>query len=179
MSEGPDAQLTALKAAVREIEGYAAEAGWDQPARLFALVPTADLLAREPGLAQALGVGPDASTDALTPVEQEPLPADRPLEDVLAEIMWPAEVHGVAAVVERLVLPPSADDAVPADPEAAQAFAAEHPDREEVRIVAAAVRGGTTYCALRLRSRDDALDVLESPDLVPALLELLSGTLQQ
>ena len=29
---------------MREIEGYAAEAGWDQPARLFALVPTADLL---------------------------------------------------------------------------------------------------------------------------------------
>ena len=68
---------------------------------------------------------------------------------------------------------------VPDDTQAAQAFAEEHPDREEVRIVAAAVRGGTTYCALRLRSRDDALDVLESPDLVPALLELLSGTLQQ
>ncbi len=179
MSEEPDEQLTALRTAVREIEGYAAEAGWDQPARLFALVPTADLLAREPGLAEALGVDSDASADALTPVEQEPLSADRPLEDVLAEIMWPAEVYGCAAVVERLVLPPSADPAVPEDPEAAQTFAEEHPDREEVRIVAAAVRGGSTYCALRLRSRDDALDVLESPDLVPALLELLSGTLQQ
>jgi hypothetical protein len=179
VSEEPDEQLTALRTAVREIEGYAAEAGWDQPARLFALVPTADLLAREPGLAEALGVDSDAPADALTPVEQEPLSADRPLEDVLAEIMWPAEVYGCAAVVERLVLPPSADQGVPEDPAAAQAFAEEHPDREEVRIVAAAVRGGTTYCALRLRSRDDALDVLESPDLVPALLELLSGTLQQ
>lgn len=179
MSEEPDEQLTALRTAVREIEGYAAEAGWDQPARLFALVPTSDLLAREPGLAEALGVDSDAPADALTPVEQEPLSADRPLEDVLAEIMWPAEVYGCAAVVERLVLPPSADQTVPEDPAAAQAFAEEHPDREEVRIVAAAVRGGTTYCALRLRSRDDALDVLESPDLVPALLELLSGTLQQ
>jgi hypothetical protein len=179
VSEQPDEQLTALRTAVREIEGYAAEAGWDQPARLFALVPTADLLAREPGLAEALGVASNAPSDALTPVEQEPLSADRPLEDVLAEIMWPAEVYGCAAVVERLVLPPSADEAVPEDAEAAQAFAEEHPDREEVRIVAAAVRGGSTYCALRLRSRDDALDVLESPDLVPALLELLSGTLQQ
>lgn len=179
MSEELDEQTSALRTAVREIEGYAAEAGWDQPARLFALVPTADLLAREPGLAEALGVDTDAPADALTPVEQEPLPGDRPLEDVLAEIMWPAEVHGCAAVVERLVLPPSADDTVPDDPEAAQTFAEEHPDREEVRIVAAAVRGGSTYCALRLRSRDDPLDVLESPDLVPALLELLSGTLQQ
>ena len=179
MSEELDEQTIALRTAVREIEGYAAEAGWDQPARLFALVPTADLLSREPGLAEALGVDTDAPTDALTPVEQEPLPGDRPLEDLLAEIMWPAEVQGCAAVVERLVLPPSADDTVPDDPEAAQTFAEEHPDREEVRIVAAAVRGGSTYCALRLRSRDDPLDVLESPDLVPALLELLSGTLQQ
>ncbi|HEX4976486.1 MAG TPA: PPA1309 family protein [Nocardioides sp.] len=179
MSEQPDPVLGALRTAVREIEGYAAEAGWDQPARLFALVPTADLLAREPGLAQALGVDSGAPEDALTPVEQEPLPEDRSLEDVLAEIMWPAEVFGCAAVVERLVLPPSADDEVPDDADAAQAYAEQHPDREEVRIVAAAVRGGTTYCALRLRSRDDALDVLESPDLVPALLELLSGTLQQ
>lgn len=179
MSEELDEQTTALRTAVREIEGYAAEAGWDQPARLFALVPTADLLAREPGLAEALGVDTDAPADALTPVEQEPLPGDRPVEDVLAEIMWPAEVQGCAAVVERLVLPPSADDTVPDDPEAAQTFAEEHPDREEVRIVAAAVRGGSTYCALRLRSRDDPLDVVESPDLVPALLELLSGTLQQ
>lgn len=177
--EQPAGQLVALRTAVREVEAYAAEAGWDQPARLFALVPTADLLAREPGLAEALGVDADGPADALTPVEQEPLPADRPLEDVLGEIMWPAEVHGCAAVVERIVLPPSADDTVPEDPGAAQVFAEEHPDREEVRIVAAAMRGGTTYCALRLRSRDDALDVLESPDLAPALLELLSGTLQQ
>lgn len=179
VSEELDGRLTALRTAVREIEGYAAEAGWDQPARLFALVPTADLLAREPGLAEALGVDSGAPDDALTPVEQEPLSGDRPLEDVLAEIMWPAEVEGCAAVVERLVLPPSADETVPEDPDDAQSFAAEHPDREDVRIVAAAIRGGSTYCALRLRSRDDPLDVLESPDLVPALLELLSGTLQQ
>lgn len=44
MGEEPDVRLAALRTAVREIEGYAAEAGWDQPARLFALVPTADLL---------------------------------------------------------------------------------------------------------------------------------------
>ena len=34
-----------LRAAVREIEAHAAEGGWDQPARLYALVPTSDLLA--------------------------------------------------------------------------------------------------------------------------------------
>ena len=173
-----DEDLAALKTAVREIEAYAAEAGWDQSARLFALVPTADLLVREPGLAEALGVD-GAAVESLTPVEQEPVPADQQVEDVLAQIMWPAEVFGCAAVVERLVLPPSVDGELPEDPEAAQEFAAEHPDRQEVRIVAAATRAGTTYCALRLRSHDDDFSVLESRDLVPALLELLSGTLEQ
>ncbi|MGZ8742365.1 MAG: PPA1309 family protein [Nocardioides sp.] len=174
-----DEEQAALKTAVREIEKYAAEAGWDQPARLFALVPTADLLVREPGLAEALGVDGETAAESLTPVEQEPVPADQQVEDVLAQIMWPAEVFGCAAVVERLVLPPSVDGELPEDPEAAQEFAAEHPDRQEVRIVAAATRAGTTYCALRLRSHDDDFSVLESRDLVPALLQLLSGTLEQ
>lgn len=169
----------ALKLAVREIEAYAAEAGWDQPARLFALVPTSDLLQREPGLAEALGVDAETAAESLTPVEQEPVPADQQVEDVLGQIMWPAEVYGCAAVVERLVLPPSVDGELPEDPEAAQEFAAEHPDRQEVRIVAAATRDGTTYCALRMRSHDDDFSVLESRDLVPALLELLSETLEQ
>lgn len=177
--EAVDEYEAALKAAVREIEAYAAEAGWDQPARLFALVPTADLLHREPGLAEALGVDAGTAPDTLTPVEQEPVPADQQVEDVLAQIMWPAEVFGCAAVVERLVLPPSVDGQLPEEPAAAQAFAAEHPDRQEVRIVAAATRTGSTYCALRLRSHDDDFSVLESRDLVPALLELLSGTLEQ
>jgi hypothetical protein len=98
---------------------------------------------------------------------------------VLAQIMWPAEVFGCAAVVERLVLPPSADGSVPEDPAEAERFAAEHPERQEVRIVAAATRAGSTYCALRFRSHDDPSSVVESPDLVPALLELLRGTLEQ
>ena len=179
VDEPVDEAEQALKTAVREIEAYAAEAGWDQPARLFALVPTADLLQREPGLAEALGVGTDTTPESLTPVEQEPVPADQQVEDVLGQIMWPAEVFGCAAVVERLVLPPSVDGELPEDPEAAQEYAAEHPDRQEVRIVAAATRAGATYCALRLRSHDDDFSVLESRDLVPALLELLSDTLEQ
>lgn len=166
-----------LRAAVREIEAHAAGSGWDQPARLYALVPTADLLVREPALARAMGL--DAATaESLTPVEQEELPADTSLEAVLEEVMWPAEVAGCAAVVERLVLPPIADEQLPAEPEAAQRFADEHPDREEVRIVAGVTRAGATYCALRLRAHDDALSVVESRDLVPALLQLLSSTLE-
>lgn len=167
-----------LATAVREIEAHAAEDGWDQPSRLYALVPTADLLAREPGLAAAMGIDDVSAAGSLTPVEQDHTPVDRALEEVLQQIMWPAEVFGCAAVVERLVLPPDADEQIPDDPAEAQEFAASHPDRQEVRIVAAATRGGSTYCALRFRSHDEPSSVVESPDLVPALLELLLSTLE-
>lgn len=166
----------ALAVAVRELEQHAAGEGWDRPARLFALVPTADLLAREPALAEALGLSGEPEPGSLTPVEQE-LPADQSLETTLESIMWPSAVAGCAAVVERLVLPPDADDDIPEDAAEAQEFAAAHPDRQEVRIVGAATRGGATYCALRLRAHDDDLSVVEGADLVPALLELLRSTL--
>jgi hypothetical protein len=179
MTEQPQLEVdAALKTAVREIESHASEAGWDQPARLYALVPTSDLLAREPALAAAMGLDEVAAAGSLTPVEQDDVPVDKPLESVLGQIMWPAEVFGCAAVVERLVLPPTADGELPEDPGAAERYAAEHPDHQEVRIVAGATRDGATYCALRLRSHDDAFSVLESPDLVPALLELLRSTLE-
>ncbi len=167
-----------LQAAVREIETHAAEAGWDQPSRLYALVPTSDLLVREPALAAAMGLEEATASGSLTPIEQDDVPVDKALESVLEQIMWPAEVFGCAAVVERLVLPPGADEQMPDDPRSAEQYAAEHPDRQEVRIVAGATRDGATYCALRLRSHDDQLSVLESPDLVPALLELLRSTLE-
>lgn len=167
-----------LQGAVREIESHASEAGWDQPGRLYALVPTSDLLAREPKLAAAMGIDEASAAGSLTPVEQDQLPAERTLEQALEEIMWPAEVFGCAAVVERLVLPPDANGNMPQDPSAAQEYAASHPDRQEVRIVAGATRDGTTYCALRLKSHDDDMSVVESTDLVPALLQLLLSTLE-
>ena len=170
----------ALRSAVREIEAHVAASGWDQPPRLYALVPTGDLVSREPHLAAAMGLdtGADVETEALTPVEQEDVPPDQPLEAVLGRIMWPAEVFGAAAVVERLVLPPQADAELPTEQEAAAHYAAEHPDRQEVRIVAGATRAGSTYCALRMRAHDDALSVVESPDLVPSLLQLVRDTLE-
>lgn len=166
-----------LRAAVLEIDAHASAAGWDQPARLYALVPTSDLLEREPAIAGAMGID-EADEGSLTPVEQDAFPAEQSLESVLEQIMWPAEVFGCAAVVERLVLPPSASDDIPTDPVAAEQYAAGHPDRQEVRIVAGATREGTTHCTIRLKAHDDDLSVVESPDLVPALLELLLSTLE-
>jgi hypothetical protein len=189
---GPDPDLTpelnpeltadldtdpALAAAVLEIESHIAESGWDQPARLYALVETAALVEREPALAAAMGLDDASEQGSLTPVEQDQLAPDQPLESVLESIVWPSGVTGCAAVVERLVLPPDADAEIPEDPARAEEYAREHPDRQEVRIVAGATRGGSTYCALRLRAHDDAQSVVGGTDLVPALLELLRSTL--
>ena len=61
MSQGetpPETADDGLRTAVLEIERHAAEAGWDQPARLFALVETAHLLEREPQLAASIGESP-------------------------------------------------------------------------------------------------------------------------
>ncbi len=167
----------ALAAAVLEIESHLADGGWDQPARLYALVDTAQLVRREPALAAAMGLDASSERGSLTAVEQDQIDPNLPLEQVLESIAWPDDVAGCAAVVERLVLPPAADQAIPEDPERAQQFALEHPDRQEVRIVAGATRHGATYCALRLRAHDDDQSVVGGIDLVPGLLALLGATL--
>jgi hypothetical protein len=168
----------ALAAAVLEIETHISEAGWDQPARLYALVETARLVEHEPALATAMGLDSSSAQGSLTPVEQDQLAPASPLEQVLESVTWPPSVSGCAAVVERLVLPPGLDADIPEDPTEAEEFAREHPDRQEVRIVAGATRGGATYCALRLRAHDDDQSVMGASDLVPGLLQLLAATLE-
>lgn len=180
----PDPELAAgldvdpaLATAVLEIESHIADDGWDQPARLYALVDTAQLVEHEPRLAAAMGLDAPSEDGSLTPIEQDQLDPQQLLESVLEQIVWPENVAGCAAVVERLVLPPDADEAIPSDPAEAHEFAREHPDRQEVRIVAGATRHGATYCALRLRAHDDDQSVVGGSDLVPGLLALLGATL--
>jgi hypothetical protein len=168
----------ALAAAVLEIESHISGDGWDQPARLYALVDTRALAAAEPALASLMGLDDSSAEGSLTPIEQDQLSPDQPLETALQSISWPDEVVGCAAVVERLVLPPGADQDIPEDPASAEEFAREHPDRQEVRIVAGVTRAGATYCALRLRAHDDDQSVVGGAELVPGLLELLSATLE-
>jgi hypothetical protein len=169
----------ALAAAVLEIEGHAAGSGWDQPARLYALVDTRAIVEHEPALAAAMGLDESSAQGSLTPVEQDQLAPDQPLEVALQSMSWPPGVTGCAAVVERVVLPPDADVEIPEDPVAAEEFARDHPDRQEVRIVAGATRAGATYCALRLRAHDDDQSVVGGVDLVPQLLQLLGATLEE
>ncbi|MCL8250360.1 PPA1309 family protein [Aeromicrobium fastidiosum] len=160
-----------LRRAALEVEAHVAAEGWDQSPRLFALVPTADLIAHEPALADQLSSDPDG----ITPVEQE-LDHSRELEDLLTEIEWPEAVIGCAAVIERIMLPPEAEESLPDDPEALVAAAAAHPDRQEVRLVAAVVRDGQSHSAVRAREPLEA-ELLEGPDLVPGLIEHLRSTL--
>lgn len=166
---------SAVRRAVLEVEAHAAEEGWDQPPRLYALVPTGELVRAEPTMAQSLGLDENADEDALTPVAQEDLPPDRPFEDTLQQIMWPPGVVGCAAVVERLMLPPDAEADLPEDADTLANYASEHPDRQDVRIVVGVTRDGVVHCAVRAHNNPD--DLLEGPDLVPALSRLLSGTL--
>lgn len=168
----------ALAHAVLEIEEHVAGEGWDQQARLYALVDTAALVAQEPALAAMMGLDAASAEGSLTPVEQDQLAPGVRLEDVLPTIVWPEDVVGCAAVVERLVLPPDADAEIPDDPRAAEEFAAQHPERQEVRIIAGVTRAGATYTALRLRSHDDAASVVGGADLVPQLTQLLGASLE-
>jgi len=161
-----------LRRAALEIEAHVGAEGWDQVPRLFALVRTADLAAREPALAAHLTEDPEG----FTPVEQDGIPDDRALEDVLVDIEWPDSVDGCAAVLERIMLPPAAEESLPDDPEELLAAAVAHPDRREVRLVAAVTRDGAAHSAVRARDPDDA-ELLEGPDLVPGLIEHLRRTL--
>ncbi|MGH8866558.1 MAG: PPA1309 family protein [Actinomycetes bacterium] len=169
---------TRLTRAVLDVERYTAETGWDQPPRLFALVETLDLLRREPHLAVTLDLAEDALPGDLTPVEQDELPSDQSLDDVLARITWPDEVSGCTLVVERLMLPPEAEENMPDDPAVIDAWVAQHPDRQEVRLAVGVLRDGTRDAAVRMRTHDHEDDVLSGEDLVPRLAEALAATFE-
>jgi hypothetical protein len=172
-------RMDPLQAVVGEVEGHVAEAGWDQPPQLFALVETEQLLRAEPQLAQTMGlVG--GVPGALTPVAQDPL-ADGPLDEQLAGVVFGEEVLGVVLAHEVVVLPPSAEEQLADvdDPAAAAQMAAEHPDRRDVRMVVGVVRDGGQACVLRLRGQGEADDErVTGPDLAPALAQALLAMLE-
>lgn len=168
----------ALASAVLEVEAHVGREGWEQPSRLYALVDTVRFVEAEPQMAEAMGLTETAVPGSLTAIEQEQFGSDNPIERALETIVWPPAVDGCCVVVERLVLPPEVDADIPEDPEEAAAFAADHPLRQTVRMVAGATRAGATYCALRLKAHDDEQSVVDGTDLVPGLLDLVLQTLR-
>jgi hypothetical protein len=182
-ADEPTGAPATLPQVIREVEDFAAAAGWDQPPQLFALVTTADLLAKHPDLGDQVDVG-----SPLTPVAQEPL-ADADLAEALAGIAWPGTVTGCALVQEIVVLPPDAEaelrgenpqDVIdPVDTDRMRRIAAEHPRRREARLVAGVLRDGSAACVLRLRGDAEHPDeIVEHPELAPNLVDALRETLR-
>lgn len=160
-----------LAIAVSEAEEFVGTGGWDQPPQLFALVRTAELLAGQPEMAAHLD--PDV---VYTPVAQDPLPAAG-LAEKLQQIVWPPAVAGCVLVQEIVVLPPSAQDALPDDPDEAAVVAAAHPDRTEARLAVGVLRDGGGACLMRLKG-EHADAPLRGADLAPNLVEALRLTFQ-
>jgi hypothetical protein len=176
-ADGAALAMDPLHAVVGEVEAHVAEAGWDQPRHLFALVETEALLRAEPQLARTLGIVA-AVPGGLTPVQQEPL-AEGPLDEALSRVVFGEEVLGVVLAQEVLVLPPAAEAEV-ADADAPATAAAAHPDRREVRMAVGVLRPTAQAAVLRLRGQgDDGDERVTGPDLAPALAAALLATLEE
>jgi len=142
---------------------------------MFALVPTAMLLEREPSMREQLATADPAG---FTAVEQEDLPTSNDVESVLARVAWPPEVAGVALALERIVVPPEAERDLPSDPQEATEALSRHPDRRDVRLMVAVERAGSSICLLRQREHDTDDAVAVGADLAPGLVHALFTTLQ-
>ncbi|MDU0969115.1 MAG: PPA1309 family protein [Actinomycetaceae bacterium] len=176
-----DASNAALRTCVREIDSHVAQLGWDRPPFLFALAPTADLLDAGADLA-----GEDQAflreiladvPDHLTAILQDDLPAVE-LEELLGRIEFPEQVVGAAISVERVVLPPSAEEDMPADPDEQARWAENHPDRTDVRVITAVLRDGQMWCGVRAKSHPEPDALMQGADLAPGLTNALLATLQ-
>jgi len=168
----------ALIAALVDLERHVGAGGWDQPPRLFALVLTDVLAAAEPALAAELGLRTTrdgAAPGALTAIEQESFASSGDLVSDLEQLEWPETVFGCAISTERTFLPAGAEDGIPDDVEAAAAYVAAHPDRQEIRVVVGADRAGNRHGVARLVSKPREL--LGAEDLVPGLAAALAHTL--
>ena len=159
-----------------DTERHVAASGWDQPARLFALVRTADLLVREPQLREQMGPS-DLAEGALTAIEQEGLATTSSLETLLGRLAWPPEVDGCAFAIERMVVPPEAERELPGRSQEAVDALAAHPDRRDVRLVVAVLRDGSSICLLRQRDHDTDDAVATGKDIAPGLVEALRASL--
>lgn len=168
-----DKDPSRLIACLADIERHVSDNGWDQPARLFALVGTSALLEVEP---QLRGRVPESAEDALTAVEQDDFASGVDVMERIQQIFFPPSVDGVAIAMERAFLPPKFEDQIPDDPEAAVAFVMQHPEKTDVRVVVGVLRDGTRHGLARLVSNPD--DLLGAVDLVPGLTEALNSTLE-
>ncbi|WP_166349779.1 PPA1309 family protein [Phytoactinopolyspora limicola] len=165
-----------LARAVVEIEQHVGVDGWDQNPRLYALAPTGELVEHAPQLVKQLGLKHEViPDDALTPIEQDV--STQTLDDLLPSITWPDSVRGCAIAIERIVLPPGAEDHVPNDDDAAMRWAQTHPQRTDVRVVVAVLRDGSRTSVMRVRGHEADEDLIRNAELSPEIGDALADTL--
>lgn len=165
--------LSPLGQCAVDTERHVAAAGWDQPARLFAIASNGELLEREPALADQLA---PLDPEGLSTIEQSDLEQTAAVEELLGRIAWPQEVQGAALAIERIVVPPEAEQDLPAEHDAALQALADHPQRQDVRLLVATLRDGEAICLLRQRAHDEDDQVAISSDIAPGLIEALRAT---
>lgn len=170
----------ALTVAAVDTERHVARMGWDQPPRLFALVRTRELGRREPALRSRLAAGSAGGEQegGYTAVEQDGVPPNSDLGSMLGRIAWPSEVDGVVLAVERMVVPPEAEQDLRWEAPDAAARLAAHPGRQDVRVLVAVLRSGAAVCLLRQRRYDDDDAVAVGQDIAPGLVHALRATLE-
>ncbi|HEY2834290.1 MAG TPA: PPA1309 family protein [Sporichthyaceae bacterium] len=166
----------ALHTFLVELGEQVATEGWDQPPRLFALFAIADLQRDAPAAARRLGVAEVDPHATPWTARETPFDAGEGLDDALGQIMWDDEVAGCALVLELLTLPSSTQAELPDDRAAAQRFAADHPDRAELRVVVGVLRDGTRDATVRLRDEFRSDPVLFGADLATGVARILLAT---
>lgn len=164
----------ALLRVLRDVEAHVARLGWDQPARLFALVSTQMLMDSEPSLAQQVDKPVDDAS-ALSAVEQDGFVLGDDLAATMARIAWGPAVSGCALSLERTMVPSEVEAELPLDPVEASQIVANHPSRMDMRLVVGALRDGSHHAIARLAERPTEL--LSGSDMVPGLTRVLESTL--
>lgn len=169
-----------LITAVIDLEKVVAQQGWDQAPTLYALVETRTLLSQMANLSSEekaqLKSHLELSPHHLTAVLQDNF-VPHNLSESLGHIVFGEEVAGVAIALERFVIPPQALAEAPQEPEAQEQYLLNHPQRQDVRLVAGVLRSGETWCATRARNNDHDDMVGQGKNLVPDLLEAMAATL--
>ena len=150
---GSTPEADSLVGAMLEAEAHTDRQGWGGPPRLYALTEIRD-----------------ARRDAMTLVEQEPLP-DGDLVEALATIHWAEDVVGCVLVTELTALPPRSAEEAPIIPVADDQWASTHPDGRPARLAVGVHKNGAHTCGLRIEGEDNVQVGNERvDDLVTALL---------
>lgn len=175
----PLSRQESLARTLVEIEGHVDQLGWDRPVLVFALARTLAVRDADPQVARLLPPEAlqeaQANPEALTAVLQEDLPEASTLEELLGALAWPEHVEGAAICTEYTVVPAAVEQEALAlaDEQERAELLRTHPERQDVRILAGALRSGESWCVMRSRGQEE---LLQGESLVPQLVTGLHST---